>query len=109
MKLVTDVATERIIPSNATFTTPNMHNAEYFTFSSTSESGVYSLLMYYSATGFLSKQGFAQTFPHNGTCLQLAFMFTVFLVDFSTEPCPNFFSLPINRKCLPYWNVFNFF
>lgn len=40
MKLVIDVATKRIIPSNATFTTPNMHNAEYIIFSYTSDSGV---------------------------------------------------------------------
>lgn len=69
----------------------------------------YSLFMYHSATGFLSNQEFAQTFPHDGTCLQLAFTFNFFSVDFSTESCPNFFCLPIIRKCLLYWNRLNFF
>lgn len=79
--------------SNAVFTTSDLLNTEYINFLRTPSSWAYSLFIYHSVTGFLSKQEFAQSFPHDETCLKLAFTFRFFSADFSTEyfSCPNFF------------------
>lgn len=69
---------------NAVFTT-SMDNTGYINFLYTPNSGAYSFFIHHSVTGFPSKQEFAQSFPHDETCLKLAFSFRFFSVYFSTE------------------------
>lgn len=92
MKFEINFATERQFPAMLYLLLLTC-NTEYTNFLYTPNSWAYSLFIYHSVTGFLSKQEFAQSFPHDETCLKSAFTFRFFSVDFSAEyfSCPNSF------------------